>query len=447
MHISCDRVLECCRSGSAQQLVPCLLPRAQLGDTSLSFSCHCHSSAHRRPSANHGHSCRSSVTRLQIIASSHGTFTSKHKSSPLQIRSLSLKAAATSDSPPQDFPVASTDGGHALEAPDKLSEEERQQLREQFDRFDKDGNGVIDKNELRDLLEGISGDDNTSTAQHWVVDAIVDSVMASFDSEGNNDLTFSDFARLMDDSVLLDGKLREYQDAFQAIDTSGNGLLTASEVKALFEDLGHSLTDQKLFDIMEKCDAGGQGQLAFNDFLGLFREELLEAQEVVAYISMRASASEPLPRKASLIEWSPGEPILIFSSQEMDALMEAHPQRVIVLEASFTWCRPCKAFQRPYERFAEAYPETIFLKFFGNSNENTKALFQDRLHTPTTPHFTLWRNGEKLAEHSGANKGKMLASLDSHLSDWDNPIAGASKFKKQVWSARLLGTGSAPLTH
>lgn len=324
-----------------------------------------------------------------------------------------------------------------------MPEEERLRLREQFNQFDQDGNGVIDKNELRDLLEAITGDGTPSTAQHWVMDAIVDSVMASFDSEGNNDLTFADFTRLMDDSVLLDGKLREYQDAFQAIDTSGNGLLAASEVKALFEDLGHSLTDQKLFDIMEKCDAEGQGQLAFNDFLGLFREELLEAQEVVAYISMRASNAAPLPREPSLIEWSPGEPMLIFSAQEMDALMAAHPERVVVLEASFTWCRPCKAFQRPYERFAEAYPETIFLKFFGNSNENTKALFQERLHTPTTPHFTLWRNGEKLAEHSGANKGKMLASLNANLSDWDNPIAGATKFKQQVWSAQLLGTGRA----
>lgn len=31
----------------------------------------------------------------------------------------------------------------------------------------------------------------------------------------------------MEDSMLLDGKLREYQEAFQAIDTSGNGMLGA----------------------------------------------------------------------------------------------------------------------------------------------------------------------------------------------------------------------------
>jgi hypothetical protein len=45
------------------------------------------------------------------------------------------------------------------------------------------------------------------------------------------------------------------------------------------------------------------------------------------------------------------------------------------------------------QKFAEAYDKTIFLKFFGNANAKTKALFRDRLSTPQTPHFTFWRNG------------------------------------------------------
>jgi len=113
----------------------------------------------------------------------------------------------------------------------------------------------------------------------------------------------------MEDSLLLDGMLKEYQSAFQAVDTSGNGTLGeyifqavnaklheqilhlaavparaplaqapaacmaggvcqylsnttcyaagGSEVRRLFEELGHPLTDQKLFDVMERFDADG----------------------------------------------------------------------------------------------------------------------------------------------------------------------------------------------
>ena len=49
------------------------------------------------------------------------------------------------------------------------------------------------------------------------------------------------------------------------------------------------------------------------------------------------------------VRWVPGEVTLIFSGEEFKALSSSHPQRVVVLEASFTWCRPCKGFQKSFE--------------------------------------------------------------------------------------------------
>ena len=37
------------------------------------------------------------------------------------------------------------------------------------------------------------------------------------------------------------------------------------------------------------------------------------------------------------------------SEEEFDAALAQHAQRLIVLEASLTWCRPCKGFERSYE--------------------------------------------------------------------------------------------------
>ena len=45
------------------------------------------------------------------------------------------------------------------------------------------------------------------------------------------------------------------------------------------------------------------------------------------------------------------------------------------------------------QKFAAQYVNTIFLKFFGNENEYTKHLFENRLNTPNTPTFTFWRQG------------------------------------------------------
>ena len=40
---------------------------------------------------------------------------------------------------------------------------------------------------------------------------------------------------------------------------------------------------------------------------------------------------------------------MIFSEAELDCLLEAHSDRLTVLEASLTWCRPCKAFERSFQ--------------------------------------------------------------------------------------------------
>ena len=49
------------------------------------------------------------------------------------------------------------------------------------------------------------------------------------------------------------------------------------------------------------------------------------------------------------MQWTPGQVALIFSGEELEAIKEQYPKHVVVLQASFTWCRPCKGFIRAYE--------------------------------------------------------------------------------------------------
>ena len=50
---------------------------------------------------------------------------------------------------------------------------------------------------------------------------------------------------------------------------------------------------------------------------------------------------------------------------------------------------------RGAQRFAEHYQSCVFLKFFGNANAGTKRLFRERLQTPLTPTFSVWRRGAR----------------------------------------------------
>ena len=40
---------------------------------------------------------------------------------------------------------------------------------------------------------------------------------------------------------------------------------------------------------------------------------------------------------------------LIFSEEELDALISANPDKLVVVFGALTWCRPCKGMQRPVQ--------------------------------------------------------------------------------------------------
>ena len=58
----------------------------------------------------------------------------------------------------------------------------------------------------------------------------------------------------MQDGLLVEGKLQEYLHAFEAVDTGNNGLINASEIQQLFENLGQPLKANELVRIMEEYD-------------------------------------------------------------------------------------------------------------------------------------------------------------------------------------------------
>lgn len=61
----------------------------------------------------------------------------------------------------------------------------------------------------------------------------------------------------MQDGLLVEGKLQEYMQAFDAVDTSGNGLIGANEIQDLFHKLGQPIKSDKVANIMTQYDIDG----------------------------------------------------------------------------------------------------------------------------------------------------------------------------------------------
>ncbi|KAK9842761.1 hypothetical protein WJX74_001948 [Apatococcus lobatus] len=284
-----------------------------------------------------------------------------------------------------------------------------------FRRADLDGNGVIDKDELKLLLETVEDGFACPTTQ-WIQDNEVEEVMNLYDKTGSGDITFDEFKALANDGVLLKGKLGEYADAFSAVDKDGNGSIEMSELGDLFEALEHPMEQQELMKVMDQYDENHQGQIDFGDFLRMFRHKLLDLQDLMKYMSMKSAREQEqqqqqqqaaAPSKAEQPAEEKERVVIVNSEEELDEKLKADATKLLVLLSTVTWCRPCKTLKRPLEKLAEAYSNVSFATLYGNANEDLKHVFRDRLGTKVTPTFFFYRNGEIVHTHTGANKTKL----------------------------------------
>ena len=60
------------------------------------------------------------------------------------------------------------------------------------------------------------------------------------------------------------------QQAFEAVDADGSGLLDRDEIRALLESLGKRPTEADIDDAMAELDADNSGEVDFEEFSGAF---------------------------------------------------------------------------------------------------------------------------------------------------------------------------------
>ena len=73
------------------------------------------------------------------------------------------------------------------------------------------------------------------------------------------------------------------------------------------------------------------------------------------------------------------------------------------------------------QKLAAHYKDAVFLKFYGNANDDTKALFTDRLKCRSTPAFYFFRGGAVLESCTGANATRFETMLRSHCTPEELP--------------------------
>jgi len=262
---------------------------------------------------------------------------------------------------------------------------------------------------LRSLLECT---DSFCMTKHWLPESTLDSIYAQY--AGQDGIGLAEFQRLAHDGLLLEGKLEEYERAFNSVDPEGTGVISRQSLGQLFAGLGRILSVDELNSIADAADVGHDG-IDFADFLGLARTHL-DLGEVIDYLettAKRPAAKATLENFRSDSDLQLETVTTVHSESELDAFVESGED--VVVQVAFTWCRPCKAFTPRYQKFAKVYKKTRFLKIIGNENESCKHYAKEVLKAKISPMFAIYSGGKLVTAWNGANNQRFVNNVEQFL--------------------------------
>jgi calcium-dependent protein kinase len=136
-----------------------------------------------------------------------------------------------------------------------LTKEEKNEMLELFQSFDKNGDGVLSKEEIYEGYKASLGEIEAKK--------IVEKIMKEIDIDKSGTIDYNEFliAATSRQSVLNKEKLEQ---TFQMFDKDGNGSISLDEIRSI---LGNSFTDQKALEaIIKECDTNGDGEISMSEF-------------------------------------------------------------------------------------------------------------------------------------------------------------------------------------
>ena len=142
-----------------------------------------------------------------------------------------------------------------------IIEEQIDEFKEAFTLFDKDGDGTINTNDLGFVMRSLGQNPSEEELRNMI---------KNVDTDGNGNIDFTEFLSVMTQKLKSDDYEAEIKEAFSVFDKDGNGFITAEELTQVMRDLGETLTDNEVNEMIKEADLDGNGQIDFQEFVKMW---------------------------------------------------------------------------------------------------------------------------------------------------------------------------------
>ena len=138
------------------------------------------------------------------------------------------------------------------------------EVKKVFNKFDKNGDGKISRDELKDILHAL-GSQTTSDE--------VSRIMSEIDKDGDGFISLEEFAEFhKGGSSSSASSTKELRDAFDLYDLDKNGLISAKELHEVPRRLGEKCTLVDCSKMISSVDKDGDGHVNFDEFKNMMKQ-------------------------------------------------------------------------------------------------------------------------------------------------------------------------------
>ena len=141
-----------------------------------------------------------------------------------------------------------------------LTEEEVEEIREAFNLFDTDGSGTIDPKELKAAMQSLGFEAKNATIYQMISD---------IDKDGSGSIDFDEFLDMMTAKISDRDSKEDINKVFSLFDADNKGSITLRDLKRVAKELGETMTEAELLEMIERADSDADGNISQDDFFAI----------------------------------------------------------------------------------------------------------------------------------------------------------------------------------
>lgn len=148
----------------------------------------------------------------------------------------------------------------------ELTEEQKGDIKDAFNLFDKSGTGKIETKELKVAMRALGFEPKKEE---------VKKMLSEINKEESGMLAYEEFLKIISQKMAEKDSKEEIMKAFRLFDDDDTGTISFKNLKRVARELGETLTDEELQEMIDEADRDGDGEINQDEFLRIMKKTSL----------------------------------------------------------------------------------------------------------------------------------------------------------------------------